>query len=102
MLSFWREMERRKAEQEKWMKKLGRGSCTAYQVGDQVCVQNQHTGQWSVKGTVSEVIEHDNGNSKTYMVSTEEGGNYLRNGRFIKLRLSKLKTRKRVSFALGA
>ena len=68
----------------------------------QVRMQNQHTGQWSVKGTVSDVIEHDSGNSKTYMVSTEEGGNYLRNGKLIKLRLSKLKSKKKVSFAEGA
>ena len=95
-------MERRKAEQEKWMKKLGRGSCTAFQVGDKVCVQNQHTGQRSIKGSVSEVVEHDGGTSKTYMVSTEDGVNYLRNGRYIKLRLSKLKSKKRVSFAAGA
>ena len=97
-------MERRKSEQARWMKKLGRGSrsCMAYKVGDQVRVQNQQTGQWSVKGTVSEVIEHNDGNSKTYQVSTEEGGTYLRNGRFIKLRLSKLKKKLCVSFALGA
>ena len=102
MISFRQEMERRKAEQEKWMKKLGRGSCTAYQVGDKVRVQNQLTGQWSIKGSVSEVIEHDGGTSKTYMVLTEEGADYLRNGRYIKLQLSKLKSKKRVSFAAGA
>ena len=45
MIGFGKEMERRKAEQEKRMQKLGWGSCTAYQVGDQVRVQNQHTGQ---------------------------------------------------------
>lgn len=59
IISFSREMERHKAEQEKWMKKLGRGSCTAYQVGDQVRVQNQYTGQWSIKGSVAELVEHD-------------------------------------------
>ena len=59
MISFRREMERCKAEQEKWMKKLGQGSCTAYQVGDLVHVQNQHTGQWSIKVSVAEVVEHD-------------------------------------------
>ena len=81
------------------MRKLGWGSCTAYQVGDQVRVQNQHTGQWSIKGSVAEVVEHDGGESKTYVVSTEDGARYLRNGRFIKLRLSKLrKASKRVRF----
>ena len=102
MISLRREIEKRKQEQSRWMKRLGRGSCIAYNKGDQVRVQNQQTGQWSVKGTVTEVIEHDDSSSKTYQVSTEEGGTYLRNGRFIKLRLSKLKKKSRVSFALGA
>ena len=61
VISFRKEMERRKAEQEKWMKRIGRGSSTAYQVGDNVCVQNALTGQWSVKGTIGEVIEYDGG-----------------------------------------
>ena len=84
------------------MKRLGRGSCTAYQVGDKVRVQNQLTGQWSVKGSIGEVIEHDGGDSKTYKVLSEDGAEYLRNGCFIKLRLSKLKARRRVSFEAGA
>ena len=103
MISFRREMEKRKAEQEKWITKLGWGSCTAYQVGDQVRVQNQHTGQWSIKGSVAEVVDHNGGDNKTYVVSTEDGASYLHNGRFIKLRLSKLKkTWKRVRFEEGA
>ena len=65
MISFRKEIERRKAEQEKWIRKPRRGSCTAYQVGYQVWVQNQHTGQWSIKGSMAEVVEHDGGVSKT-------------------------------------
>ena len=84
------------------MKRLGRGSSTAYQVGDKVRVQNTLTGQWSVKGSIGEVIEHDGGDSKTYKVLSEDGAEYLRNGRFIKLRISKIKSRRRVSFAEGA
>ena len=48
---------------------------------------------------VTDVIEHDNSTSKTYQVTADNGGVYLRNGRFIKLRISKVKKRKRVTFA---
>ena len=71
----------------------------AYKKGDAVRVQDQQSGQWSVKGVVTEVIEHDDSSSKTYQVSTENGGVYLRNGRFIKLRISKIKKKRRVTFA---
>ena len=33
--------------------------------GDQVRVQHQATGQWSIKGSVTEVIDHNWGDSKT-------------------------------------
>ena len=84
------------------MKRIGRGSSTAYQVGDKVCVQNALTGQWSVKGTIGEVIERDGVESKTYKVVSEEGAEYHQNGRFIKIRISKLKARRRVRFVEGA
>ena len=84
------------------MKRLGRVSSTAYQVGDKVRVQNPLTGQWSVKGSIGEVIEQDGRDSKTYKVLSEDGAEYLRNGHFIKLRISKIKSRRRVSFAEGA
>ena len=39
------------------------------------------------------------GDSKTYVVSTEDGASYLRNRRYVKLRISKLKkTWKKVRF----
>ena len=102
VISFRKEIERRKLEQEKWMKRIGRGSSTAYQVGDKVRVQNALTGKWSVKGTIGEVIEHDGGESKSYKVVSEEGAEYHRNGRFIKIRISKLKAQRRVRFVEGA
>ena len=52
---------------------------------------------------MTEVIDHNGGNSKTFVISTDDGVSYLRNGRFVKLRLSKLmKTWKRVRFEVGA
>ena len=102
VISFRKEIERRKLEQQKWMKRIGRGSSTAFQVGDQVRVQNALTGKWSVKGTIGEVIEHDGGESKSYKVVSEDGAEYHRNGRFIKIRISKLKAQRRVRFVEGA
>ena len=61
VFSLGKELERRKAEQDRWMRRLGRGTCAAYQVGDEVRVQHQATGRWSIKGAVSEVITHDGG-----------------------------------------
>merc|ERR1712082_584081 len=57
VISFRKEIERRKLEQQKWMKRIGRGSSTAFQVGDQVRVQNALTGKWSVKGTIAGLLE---------------------------------------------
>ena len=71
-------------------------------MGDQVRVQNALTGRWSVKGTIGEVIEHDGGESKSYKVVSEEGAEYHRNGRFIKIRISKMKAQLRVRFEDGA
>ena len=83
------------------MRRLGRGTCAAYQVGDEVRVQHQATDQWSIKGSVSEVIDPDGGYSKTYVVATEDGASYLRNGRYVKLRISRLrKAWKKVRFDL--
>ena len=97
VLSLRRELERRKQEQGCWMRRLGRGACVAYEKGDAVRVQDQQSGQWSVKGVVTDIFEHDDSSSKTYQVSTDTGGVYLRNGRFIKLRISKIKKKKRVT-----
>ena len=42
------------------------------------------------------------GESKSYKVVSEEGAEYHQNGRFIKIRISKLKARRRVRFVEGA
>ena len=81
------------------MRRLGQGGSEAYEMGDAVRVQDTQSGQWSLKGVISDVIEHDDSTSKTYQVTADNGGVYLRNGHFIKLRISKVKKRKRVTFA---
>ena len=81
------------------MKRLGRGGNDVYEVGDAVRVQDTHSGQWSLKGVVSEVIHHDDSPSRMYQVTSEDGGTYLRNGRFVKLRISKVRRKKMVTFA---
>ena len=68
-------------------------------MGDAVCVQDTQSGQWSLKGVISDVIEHDDSTSKTYQVTADNGGVYLGKGRFIKLRILKVKKNKRVTFA---
>ena len=72
VISFRKEIEKRKIEQQKWMKRIGRGSSTAFEIGDQVRVQHALTGRWSIKGTIGEVIDHDGGESRSYKVVTEE------------------------------
>ena len=74
VLSFRRELERRKQEQGRWMRRLGRGGSEAYEMGDAVRVQDTQSGQWSLKGVISDVIEHDDSTSKTYQVTADNGG----------------------------
>ena len=50
-----------------------------------------------MKGEVEEVISHDGG-SKTYTVVGDNSGSYLRNGRYIKLRVSKARKLHHVTF----
>ena len=44
VLSLMREIEKRRQEQQMWMKRLGRGSAEAFEVGDKVRVQDTHSG----------------------------------------------------------
>ena len=53
--------------------------------------------KWDVKGEVEQVFSHDGG-SKAYTVLGDQGGHYLRNGRFIKLRLKKARKLLHVTF----
>ena len=97
MLSLRREIERRRKEQQRLIKKLRRGNAESFEIGDEVRVQDTQSGQWRIKGVVSEVIEHNSSSSKTYKVMSDSGSTFLRNGKFIKLCLSRMR-KKRVSW----
>ena len=73
IISIKREVEQRRLQQERWMRKLGRTSSAEFQPGDKVHIQNVKSGEWDLKGVVEEVICHDSG-SKTYTVVGENGG----------------------------
>ena len=54
---------------------------------------------WNIKGEVDEVRDVQEGGPKSYVVMGESGGRYLRNGKFVKLRLSKAKQLIKVTFS---
>ena len=70
-------------------KKLGRGrhSLETFVVGDRVRLQNPKSLRWSVTGTVTRTISHQGADRpSSYEVSGDEGGSFLRNGRYMRLR----------------
>ena len=98
IVSIKKEVEKRKVQQGKWMRWFGRTSSSDFKKGDKVRLQNTRSGEWDLKGVVDEVISHDGG-SLTYSVMGETGGTYLRNGRYIKLRISKARKVHHVTFS---
>ena len=56
---------------------------------------------WIVKREVEEVRDVQDGGSKSYVILGESGGRYLQNGKFVKLHLSKAKSKVRVAFSLA-
>ena len=93
---------RRRAE-KKWMKRLRRISRENFLIGDQVHLQNMKTMRWSLKGMVDDIMVVKEGGAKSYLVQTEEGKIFLRNGRYICIHWSKIQFGKGkwMSFALG-
>ena len=77
---------------------MGRTSSADFKKGDKVCLQNTKSGEWDLKGVVDEVISHDGG-SLTYSVVGESHGTYLRNGRYINLRVSKARKHHHETFS---
>ena len=98
-INMKKEVEKRKKMQGRWMDRLGRCSSTDFKEGDLVRVQDPKSGVWNIKGEIQEVREHQVGGSKSYMIAGENGGQYLRNGRYVKLRISKAKVRVKVAFS---
>ena len=54
---------------------------------------------WNIKGEIEEVREVQVGGPKSYVVLGETGGRYLRNGKFVKIRISKARAKVRVTFS---
>ena len=85
--------------QVKWMDQLGRVSSTDYKKGDLVRVQDPKSGVWNIKGEIEEVREVQVGGPKSYVVASDSGGKYLRNRKFVKLRITKARAKVRVAFS---
>ena len=60
-------------------------------------VQNHTTGKWSEKGVISESRTADDGTTHSHIVTIDDGGEVLRNKRFIKHNI--WLSRKKVRFA---
>ena len=69
--------------------KLGRGQPNeeTFKAGDRVRVQNPKTLKWDTKGVVMKGITHEGGQKPvSYLVADMHGDEFLRNGKFLRLR----------------
>ena len=104
-LNLKRERELHKRAQQRWMRKLRRISTGSFNVGDPIRLQNICTKKWYIKGVVDNVrVLHEDA-AKSYTVVTEDGRCYLRNGKFLRIRWSKIRFQgvqdcKKVDFSL--
>ena len=81
--------------QQKWIeeqhtirKKLGRGrlSLEVFKKGDRVRVQDVRNKTGSIKGTVTSEVFHEGAQTpSSYYILSDAGGQFLRNGKFIRL-----------------
>ena len=88
MLDLAKAKEKRKEEQKIIRRQLGRGrlSLNTFQKGDRVCIQDPRTKTWRTTGTVASTIHHEGSESpSTYTVEADSGGNFLRNGKFLRM-----------------
>ena len=77
ILNVKRDMETRKKMQGMWMDRLGCTSDLDFKKGDNVRVQDQKTGVWSIMGKVEEVRDVQEGGPKLYVILGESGGRYF-------------------------
>ena len=104
-MALKKEKELRKRVHEHMMKKFVRVNKEEFIIGDLVRLQNIKSRKWTVKGNVEERREAKDGSTKSYLVRGEEGRTFLRNGRFIRVRRSRVKSKsgmgeKKVRFSL--
>ena len=81
--------KRRMDDQLRIRKRLGRGrlSSEIFVIGDRVRLQNPKSLRWSVTGIVTKTISHQGADRpSSYEVTADEGGTFLRNGRYLRLR----------------
>ena len=80
--------QKRILTQEALMKKLRRGrfSEATYELGDNVRIQCPKEKTWGQTGVISELRTHEGGMiPKSYVITTEDGQSFLRNGKFVRL-----------------
>ena len=63
----------------------GRYNREEFQKGDKVYIQDPSSKQWTKEGEVSHVRKY-NGKPRSYIVTGSDGGEYLRNGRYLHLK----------------
>ena len=88
ILDFARAQEKQLDEQRKIQKELGRGrlSLDLFKDGDRVQVQDIKTRKWTTKGTVVSEVYHKGAQAPSlHFVDSDEGGRFLRNGKYIRL-----------------
>merc|ERR1711888_247865 len=81
--------KKRVDDQLRIRKRLGRGrlSSEIFAVGDRVRLQDPKSLRWSVTGVVTKAISHQGADRpSSYEVTADEGGIFLRNGRYLRLR----------------
>ena len=87
-LDLERDQQKRKEEQQTIRKKLGRGrvSLEVFKKGDRVRVQNVKRKTWNMKGTITSVVYPEGAHyPSSYYISADDGGEFLRNGKYIRL-----------------
>ena len=81
--------KKRMDDQLRIRRRLGRGKLSSeiFVIGDRVRLQNPKSLRWSVTGIVTKTISHQGSDRpSSYEVSADDGGTFLRNGRFLRLR----------------
>ena len=57
-----------------------------FEVGDRVRVQDVKRKTWNMKGTIVSVVFHEGAKTpSSYYIAADEGGEFLRNGKYIRL-----------------
>ena len=89
-IDFAKARKKRMDDQLRIRRKLGRGklSSETFMIGDRVRLQDPKSLRWSVTGIVTKTISHQGSDrpSSYEVIADNDGGTFLRNGRFLRLR----------------